>query len=88
MSLKCLASNLTSCHKRAGRPAVEIVHFHEQADLAVFFDQAFHRGNEMFVIFLGKFAGQLDFQHLAAVGFFERHGAHFCYFTHSFILHQ
>jgi hypothetical protein len=26
----------------------------------------------------------LDFQHFAAVGFFERYGAHFFHFAHSF----
>jgi hypothetical protein len=67
-----LSIELDILPKRACRPAMEIVHFDQQSDFAVLLDRLLHSWDEMFVILLGKFAGQMNFKHLAIVRFLER----------------
>ena len=51
-----LSIELDILPKRACRPAMEIVHFHQQPDFAVLLDRLLHSRNEILVILFGKFA--------------------------------
>ena len=68
---KVLDVELDVFPERACTPAVEIVHFAKDADLAVLLDQPFHLRDKASIVVLGELAAQLDDQDLATCFFLQ-----------------